>query len=89
MPRTRKYADAAEKQAAYRARLTQANVLIDRRAQNLMIRRLDALHEAVNNAAKSGDVIASACRAASPETVIENLTRHFEDVERIAQSRPI
>jgi hypothetical protein len=35
------------------------------------------LQRAVNDAARRGDVVAVRCRAASVDTVLENLTKYF------------
>lgn len=77
MGRRRQYGSAAERQRACRQRQEAATVRVDRRALERLHGRLEELQEAVGAAARRGDATARQCDAASVETVLEKLTRHF------------
>ncbi len=78
MGRPRKYGSDAERQAAKRARDKAQWVEVPRVAHEAHSARLEALQRAVSDAAKRGDVAAQACRAASVDTMLGNLTAWFE-----------
>jgi len=80
MGRPRKYATAAERQAAYRARLAkdQRWVLVDRSCLELIVANQERVREAICLAAASGDPLALRCRAASAQTCLEKLAVWFE-----------
>jgi hypothetical protein len=78
MGRPRLYGSAAERQRAFRQRLEAASVRVDRTALDQLHARLDRLQAAVRAAASAGDDVASACSAASIDTMLEKLTRYFE-----------
>ncbi len=83
MGRRRQYASEAERQRAYRLRREQESVRVDREALARLHQRLDQLQAAVVAAAAAGEPTARACRAASVETVLENLIGYFQ-----ARSQP-
>jgi hypothetical protein len=78
MGRPRKYLSDAERQAAKRERDKAEWVQVPRAAQDAHSARLEALQRAVSDAAKQGDPAAQACRAASVDTMLDNLTAWFE-----------
>jgi hypothetical protein len=82
MGRPRKYNTAAEKQAAYRQRLTRETVVLHRWQVDQLQLRLDMLDKAIRAAANRGSALAVACRSASRETMLENLIRAFDQLER-------
>ena len=79
MPRPKQYGSAADKQAAYRARLEASTVLVDRVALERLHQRLDQLQVAVGSAARAGDPFAQRCRANSVETMLEKLVAAFQE----------
>jgi len=78
MGRPRLYRSSAERQRAFRQRLEVETVRVDRAASDLLHARLDRLQEALRAAARAGDAVASACSAASVDTMLDKLTRYFE-----------
>jgi hypothetical protein len=82
MGRPRKYLSDAERQAAKRARDKVEWVEVPRVAHAAHSARLEALQQAVSDAAKQGDAAAVACRAASVDTMLDKLTAWFEGVAR-------
>lgn len=78
MGRPRLYGSGAERQRAFRQRLEGETVRVDRAALDHLHARLDRLQEAMRAAANAGDPVASACVAASVDTLLEKLTRYFE-----------
>jgi hypothetical protein len=78
MGRPRKYATEAERQRACRERLAASTVRVDRRALDQLHLRLEQLQEALWRAEKAGDETARVCGAASVETMLEKLIRHFQ-----------
>jgi predicted nucleic acid-binding Zn-ribbon protein len=78
MPRPQVHANAAEKQRAYRQRLQEETVTVDRQALEALHSKLNRLQEAIADAAKSGDAQAEKCKAASVETMLEKLISDFE-----------
>jgi hypothetical protein len=78
MGRPRFYGSGAERQRAFRQRLAVETVRVDRAALDQLHARLDRLQEAVRAAANVGDDVASACSAASVETMLDKLTHYFE-----------
>jgi len=79
MARPRQYGSNAERQRAYRQRQETTLARVDRAALERLHGRLEQLHTAVAGAAQAGDAVARACRAGSVETLLEKLTRHFEE----------
>jgi hypothetical protein len=78
MGRPRLYRSGAERQRAFRQRLEAETMRVDRAALDQLHARLDRLQAAVRAAASAGDDVASACSAASVDTMLEKLTRYFE-----------
>ena len=79
MARPRRYASAAEKQAAYRARLQAGTATVDREALERLYQRLDRLQGAIAAAARAGDPLARRCRAGSVDTTLDMLIAAFEE----------
>jgi hypothetical protein len=77
MGRRRQYESAAERQRACRQRQEAATVRVDRRALDRLHGRLEELQVVLGAAARRGDPIARHCGAASVETMLEKLIRHF------------
>jgi hypothetical protein len=77
MGRRRQYESAAERQRACRQRQEAATVRVDRRALDGLHVRLEKLQEVLRVAASEGDTTARQCSAASVETMLEKLIRHF------------
>lgn len=77
MGRPRQYASDAERQRAFRRRLEEEWVRVDRGALEQLHTRLDRLQEAIRAAAAAGDPTAQACGAASVDTLLERLIQHF------------
>jgi N-acetylglucosamine kinase-like BadF-type ATPase len=78
MGRLRKYESDAARKAAQRERDKAEWVQVPRAVHEAHAARLEALQRAVNDAARRGDAVAVRCRAASVDTVLENLTKYFE-----------
>ena len=78
MGRPRQYESDAERQRACRARREAATVRVERRALDGLHQRLDRLQQALWRAAERGNPTARACQAASVETILEKLIRHFD-----------
>src|SRR5574341_1201104 len=79
MGRPRRYGGGAERQRAFRERLETEWPRVNARALTRLNERLDQLQAAVRAAAAVGDESARACEAASVETVLERVIRHFEE----------
>ncbi len=77
MARPKQYETQAEKQAAYRERIQTNRLEVDRKAHERLIARLNALEQAVNDAATRGDAFAVEVRAASTDTLLDKLTNAF------------
>ena len=77
MGRLRKYESDAARKAAQRERDKAEWVQVPRVVHEAHTARLEALQRAVNDAARRGDAVAARCRAASVDTVLENLTKYF------------
>ena len=77
MSRPKRYASAAQKQAAYRQRQEAALVTVDRVALERLHERLEQLRTAVGYAAQQGNGFARRCRAASMETMLDKLIAAF------------
>lgn len=82
MGRPREYESGAARQRAWRERDKRETARVDRGALERLHRRLDALQEAVDTAARAGDEVARRSRAAGVDTVVEKLTRYFEESAR-------
>jgi hypothetical protein len=78
MGRPRQYESDAERQAAHRARDKAQWVEVPRDAHKAHSDRLDALQQAIGEAAKQGDEMAKSCRAANVDTMLEKLAAWFE-----------
>ncbi len=83
MARPRIYESDAARKAAQRERDRTQWLQVRRDDFNALNARLEALQRAVNDAARRTDgtpksAAAKECRAASVETVLENLTKYFE-----------
>ena len=78
MARPRQYANAAAKQSAYRQRLAATTAVVDRAALEQLHLRLNTLQDALWEAARRGDALASQCMAASVETMLDKLTAAFQ-----------
>jgi hypothetical protein len=81
MSRPKRYASAAEKQAAYRQRQEAALVSVDRVALERLHERLELLRTAIGTAAQQGNGFARRCRAASMETMLDKLIAAFLEAE--------
>jgi len=79
LARPKQYASAAQKQAAYRARLEASTVLVDRSALERLHERLNRLQAAIGSAAGAGDPFARRCHAASIETMLDKLAAAFQE----------
>jgi len=88
MGRLRQYHSGAERQAAFRQRQEATTRRVDRGALDGLERRLDELQAAMRAAAAAGDETARQCGAASVETILEKLTRHFADRARRSELPP-
>ena len=78
MGRPRQYANAAERQRAYRARLEEEMVRVNRRQWERMEMRLDRLERAVRAASRAGDSLAQAWNEGSVEGMVVRMTSYFE-----------
>ena len=78
MARPKQYASAAEKQAAYRARVGATTAIVDRSALDRLHQRLDQLQAAIGSAARAGDPFARRCHAVSVETMLDKLVTAFQ-----------
>jgi hypothetical protein len=85
MGRPRKYGSDAERQRAWRRRLDEEMVRVNRAGLDRLEARLARLQQVVEGAAKAGDETAQGCRCEAVEGVLEKLIRHFEGR---AQERP-
>ena len=79
MGRPRQYGSGAERQRAFRQRLEAEWPRVNGAALERLHRRLDELQQAVWAARDAGDESARACSAASVETVLERVIRHFQE----------
>jgi len=76
--RPKLYPDAASKQRAYRVRLAEETMLVNRRRWAELEGRTDRLAEAVAAARKAGCPIAKQIRGSMRETVLDELAAWFE-----------
>jgi hypothetical protein len=88
MGRPRQYASDAERQRAFRRRRDEEWARVDRGALERHNARLDRLQAAIRAAAAAGDATARACAAASVDTVLEQLIRHFTACADRGAARP-
>jgi hypothetical protein len=88
MGRPRKYASDAERQRAWRRRLDEEMVRVNRADLERWEARLRRLQEAVKAAAKVGDETAQVCQSGAVEGVLEQLIGHFEQRARAGQEEP-
>lgn len=77
MGRRKCYATPADRQAAYRRRLQQETVLVDRKRLAQQEATLQALHAAILSAKRAGHRLAQQVGSASSETTVEALTAWF------------
>jgi hypothetical protein len=82
MAMPKQYESNAARQAAHRARSKTRWIEVDRAADERHHALLDALQLAIHEAAKRGDESAKSCNAASVETMLEKLTKYFEEQAR-------
>jgi hypothetical protein len=78
MGRPQRYRTAADRQAAYRRRLRETTVIVDRQALARLHHRLEQLQRAIHQARVNGDPLAQAASAALPETMLEKLIACFQ-----------
>jgi hypothetical protein len=78
MGRPRQYANAAERQRAYRERLEEETVRVNRRALEQLETRVDALYRAVRAASRAGDSLAAAWNEGSEAGMLARMTSYFE-----------
>jgi hypothetical protein len=76
--RPRMYADTAEKNRAYRARVQQQSVKVHRDDLLVMEEHLDRLRKAVYAAAAAGDVVACSLHTITHLDLLATLAAHFE-----------
>ena len=86
MGRPRQYGSPAERQRAFRQRLEAEWPRVNGEALEHLHQRLDRLQAAVYAAAEVGDEVARGCCAASVDTVLEHVVRHFEARAREGKS---
>jgi hypothetical protein len=78
MGRPRQYANAAERQRAYRERLGEETVRVNRRALERLEARVEGLYRAVQGASRAGDSLAAAWNEGSEEGMLARMTSYFE-----------
>jgi len=78
MGRPRQYGSAAERQRAYRARLDEEMVRVNRWDLERLEARLDRLNQAVRAAGRAGDGVAQACSEVSIDGMLAKMTNYFE-----------
>lgn len=78
MGRAKVYPDAAAKQRAYRARLAEEMVLVNRRRWAALEGRVNRLADAVSGARSAGCPMAREIRGAATDTILDSLTGWFE-----------
>jgi hypothetical protein len=88
MGRPRQYASAAERQRAYRERLDEEMVRVNRRSLERLEAQLEELHQAVQAASRAGNSVAQACNEGSIEGMLARMTDYFTEkaVRRDAES---
>lgn len=79
MARPKQYSSSPARQAAYRKRLKQSTVVVDRGALERLEAKLETLQQAVQDAAAEGDTLASACAASSADTTLDKLIVAFQN----------
>jgi predicted HAD superfamily Cof-like phosphohydrolase len=77
MGRPRQYASAAERQRAYRERLDEEMVCVNRRGLERLEARLEELHQAVRTASQAGNAVARACNERSIEGMLAKMADYF------------
>lgn len=77
MGRPKQYATSVERQAAYRQRVRQETVVIDRQQLERLCAQLDGLQLAIARAKRAGDPCARQVMHASVESTLEALTAWF------------
>jgi chromosome condensin MukBEF ATPase and DNA-binding subunit MukB len=82
MPRPRKYNTNAERTAAYRARMKEKYVEVDREQFEKTSQRLMELHGAIFRARQRGDELAKKVSSGSVETTLDRLIQHFRSIEK-------
>ena len=77
MGRQKYYATAAERQAAYRRRLREETLVVDRHSLECLEQRLARLHDAITTAMVQGDTLARRVRCVSVDSTLDKLTELF------------
>jgi hypothetical protein len=88
MARPKLYSSAAEKQNAYRRRLREEKVIVDRGTILALYHRLEELREAILKASDRGDAFAHRCAASSVDTMLGKLTVAFNQQNTDVQPLP-
>lgn len=78
MGRPRQYANAAERQRAYRERLEEETVRVNWRALERLEARVEGLYRAVQAASRAGDSLAVAWNEGSEAGMLARMTSYFE-----------
>jgi hypothetical protein len=89
MGRPRKYASDAERQRAWRRRLDEEMVRVNRAGLERLEATLMRLQAAVKTAANAGDEMAQGCRSEAVEGVLEKLIQHFEGRSQLHRAEPV
>ncbi len=82
MGRLKQYESEAARQAAHRARSKERWVEVERASFERHNALLEALQRAIVDAAERGNETAQQCSAASVDTMLEKLSKYFEEVAR-------
>lgn len=85
--RPRLYADAAEKNRAYRARQEKQNVKIHREDLEVLQEHLARLRTAVYAAQDAGDGLANSLKTVTHLDLLETLAAHFEQCAVVSSER--
>lgn len=89
MGRKRQYATATERQAAYRRRMKETTIWVDRAPFERMALALDVLYEATWQARKHGNLLAQQLYRSTPvetlETTVSWIIRHLEAPDEESQ----
>lgn len=88
MGRPKVYADAAAKQRAYRARLAEEMMPVNRRRWAALEGRVSRLAEALDRARLAGCPVARQIRGSATETALDGLIEWFEAQAALVQPAP-
>lgn len=77
MGRQKRYATAAERQAAYRHRVRADTLVVDRHAWEQLEQRLARLHAAITAARGQGESVAQQVGCVSVDSTLDQLTHWF------------